>query len=174
MRLALGGVLFTLAPNPGPLRGTIALVALLAAFPTTGLGQEDGKRPKIDSLLLVLPQPKAEAMDAVLDAFARAGLSVTDNSGSMVESDVGVTVSGFTRVKYTRIVRALLIGRDTITRVLITATEQRDDQRDFQKQIRISNRTGGNGGKVWRKMVAVGMALDSTQVPAAAIKPEKS
>jgi hypothetical protein len=113
-------------------------------------------------------------MDAVLDAFARAGHSVTDNSGSMVEADVGNTVSGFTGVKYIRIVRAILIGRDKATSVLITATEQRDDQRGFQKQIRISNRTGGNGGKVWQKMVAVALALDSTQVPAAAIKPKKS
>ncbi len=77
-------------------------------------------------------------------------------------------------MQYNRIVRALLIGRDATTSVLFMATEARDDQRGFQKQIRISNRTGGNGGKVWRKVVAVAMALDSTQVPVAAIIPEKS
>jgi hypothetical protein len=149
-------------------------IALLAGFPTAGFSQEGGKRPKIDSLLLQLPQPKVEAMDLVLESFARAGLSVTDNSESLVESDVGATVSGFTGVKYTRIVRAFLIGRDPTTSVLIAATEERNDQRGFRKQVRISNRTGGNGEKVWRKMVAVAMALDSIQVPAAAIKPEKS
>ncbi len=72
MRLALGGVLLTLAMlGRGATLGTAALIALLAAFPTAGLGQDGGKQPKIDSLLIQLPQPKAEAMDAVLDAFAR-------------------------------------------------------------------------------------------------------
>jgi hypothetical protein len=99
---------------------------------------------------------------------------VTDQSGSLLEADDGDKVSSWTGVKYTRIVRAVLIGRDSATTVMLTALETRNDQRGFQKQVRISNKTGGNGGKVWRKMVAAAQALDATQVPPPALAEKSS
>jgi hypothetical protein len=54
---------------------------------------------KVDSLLVVVPQPKPAAMDRVLAAFAQVGLDVTDNSGSMVEAKTGAK-SNLTGARY--------------------------------------------------------------------------
>jgi hypothetical protein len=109
-------------------------------------------------------------MDRVLTAFAQAGLDVTDNSGSMVESATGAK-SNIIGVKYERTVRALLMSRDSsTTAVLLRGEEARSDKQGWTKRLRIDNRAGGNGGKVWRQMVAVAVALDSTQVPEGAFK----
>jgi hypothetical protein len=40
------------------------------------------------------------------------------------------------------------------------------------KRLRIDNHAGGNGGKVWKKMIAAARILDSASVPAAAIPEE--
>jgi hypothetical protein len=111
-------------------------------------------------------------MDAVLEAFARCGLDVTDNSGSMVEADMGGK-SNLLGVKYTRVVRALAFGSDSATTIVIRGEEAREDDKGWAKRLRIDNKAGGNGEKVWRKMVEVAVALDSTQVPAAAFKKKK-
>lgn len=128
---------------------------------------------KVDSLLVRLPKPKAEAMDLVLEAFMRAGLSITDQTSSIVESEQGSNDSMFGGIRFTRVVRALLIGRDSVTTILITGDEVRSDKAsggEFKK-LRIDNKAGGAGEKVWKKMVAAAIALDSTQVPRDAIKP---
>jgi len=143
-------------------RMMVFFAALITAVP--GLAQ---KPPKIDSLLIRLPIPKAAAMDRVVEAFMLAGLSVTDQTSSMVESDQGSNTSALSSVRFTRVVRALLVGRDSVTSVFITGEEVRADagsNRDF-KRLRIDNRAGGQGGKVWLKMVAAARALDSTQAP---------
>lgn len=117
------------------------------------------KSPKIDSLLVQLPMPKADAMDAVIEAFSRTGLEVTDNSGSMVESDVGGKTN-LIGVKYTRAVRAVLFGHGETTTVLIRGEEAREGKDGFTKRLRIDNKAGGNGKKVWEQMAAVAHALE--------------
>lgn len=134
-------------------------VLMVAATPS-----QAQKTPKIDSLLVRLPIAKAEAMDRVLEAFARAGLDVTDNAGSTVESRVENRRS-LIGVDYTRTVRALLFGNDSSTTVLIRGEETREDNTGFKKHLRIDNRAGGKGKDTWRKMVAVATALDGQQVP---------
>jgi hypothetical protein len=147
-------------------------IAFLVLFlvPFVGTSQSQAQKvPKIDSLLIHLPKPKAAAMDAVLEAFARSGLDVTDNSGSMVEADIGGK-SSLLGLKYTRVVRAVVFGNDSATTIMIRGEEAREDNKGWVKRLRIDNKAGGNGEKVWRKMVEVAVALDSTQVPAAAFK----
>jgi hypothetical protein len=126
------------------------------------------KPPKIDSLLIRLAKPKAEAMDLVLMAFMSAGLSVSDQTASLVTSDQGTNDNALLNIRFKRIVRALVLGRDSSTIVLITGDEVRmdkdDKNREF-KHLRIDNYAGGAGNRVWLKMVAAAMALDSTQVP---------
>ncbi len=118
------------------------------------------KSPKIDSLLVVIPAPKGEAMDQVLAAFAAAGLEVTDNSGSLVSSDVGGSTN-ILGTKYTRSVRALLTGSGGSTTVLLHGEEFRSDNKGFTKRLRIDNRAGGNGKKVWNQMLTVAHTLES-------------
>jgi hypothetical protein len=143
---------------------------------TFALSQPVGaqKAEKIDSILVELPIPKAVAMDRVLAGFASAGLDVTDNSGSLVESDVGAKNNALTGANYRRSVRALVITKDaTATRILLTGIEARDDNGRVFKRIRIDNRAGGNGEKVWCQLVAVAVLLDSTQVSPDARKVDK-
>jgi len=91
----------------------------------------------------------------------------------MVESDQGSTDAALGGIRFTRVVRALVLGRDSLTTVLIIGDEVRRDKRDGRefKKLRIDNKAGGAGEKVWKKMVAAAMALDSAQVPPGAIKP---
>jgi hypothetical protein len=113
-------------------------------------------------------------MDLVLTGFAAAGLDVTDNSGSLVESDIGAKNNSLTGANYQRAVRALVIAKDaTATKVLLTGIEARDDNGRVFKRIRIDNRAGGNGEKVWCQLVAVAVFLDSTQVSPNARKADK-
>jgi hypothetical protein len=66
-------------------------------------------------------------------------------------------------------VRATLYGADSVTTVVIIGQEVRLDDSGIQlRRLRIDNRAGGNGGKVWKKMVAAAMLLDSAAVPEAA------
>lgn len=139
--------------------------ALLFAVvtPAIALGQ---KPPKIDSLYVELRSPKAEALDAVLAAFAAARLDVTDQTPSLVTADLGSTRNDFTGIRFDRVVRALLTARgDSATGVLLTGDERRTakDGRMF-KRLRIDNRAGGAGEQAWCQMVLVALALDSTQV----------
>lgn len=123
---------------------------------------------KIDSLALHLHLPRDKAVDAVVSAFTQTGLGVTNSTPSFVEADQGRT-SAF--VGYTaRKVRAMLFGSDSTTTVVIVGDEVRldDDGITQLRRLRIDNRAGGNGGKVWAKMVAAAMMLDSASVPEAA------
>ena len=132
------------------------------------------KAEKIDSILVELAMPKAAAMDRVLTGFASAGLDVTDNSGSIVESDLGAKNNALTGANYRRSVRALVMAKDsTATRILLTGIEARDDNGRVFKRMRIDNRAGGNGEKVWCQLVAVAVSLDSTQVSPDARKAAK-
>ncbi len=134
-----------------------------------------GQKAKIDSILVTLPRPKAEAIDLVLAAFAENGLDVTDNSGSTIESDQEGSTNVLTGERFSRVVRALVLGKDsTSSKVLITGMEVREDSDGkVYKRLRIDNKAGGNGEKLWCRMVSVGMALDSAQVPGEARKPDK-
>lgn len=151
-------------------RMTVVIIAL--ALVVTGPAAAQ-KVAKIDSLLVRLPKPKADAMDLVLEAFVRAGLSITDQTASMIESDQGTTDAMIGGIRFNRVVRALVLGRDSMTTVLITGDEVRSDKKDGRefKKLRIDNKAGGAGEKVWKKMVAAALALDSAQVPRDAIKP---
>jgi hypothetical protein len=150
----------------------IAFLSLLFTSVLVIAEAQAQKNAKIDSLLIRLPKAKPAAMDAVLEAFARSGLDVTDNSGSMVEADLG-SKSNIIGMKYTRVVRAVVFGNDSVTTVLIRGEEAREDEKGFTKRLRIDNKAGGNGEKIWKKMVAVALALDSTQVPGVAFKDKK-
>jgi hypothetical protein len=121
---------------------------------------------KVDSLLVVLKRPKALVMDQVLSGFAQAGLEVTDNSGSLVTSDQGGRRSAWTGIRSTRVVRALVLARDSmVTQVLITGMEMRQGAAGLvHSQTRVDNRADGAGGQLWCKMVHVAMSLDPGQV----------
>lgn len=150
----------------------VCQVGFVLLLPPAAL--EAQKVPKIDSLLVELPVPKPAAMDLVLNAFISAGLEVTDNSGSMVESDQGGN-RNMLGLRFTRVVRALVTARDSAsTRILLTGIEVRLNERDDPfTRLRIDNKAGGAGEKLWCKMVSMASALDSTQVPDAAKKPDK-
>jgi len=152
-------------------RVIILFASLQWAVVAPTIGQ---KVPKIDSLLVRLSKPKADAIDLVLAAFVHAGLSITDQTSSMIESDQGSTDAALGGIRFTRVVRALVLGRDSTTTILITGDEVRIDKKDGRefKKLRIDNKAGGAGEKVWRKMVSAAMALDSAQVPRDAIKPK--
>jgi hypothetical protein len=151
------------------MRRCFFLIAALAWVPPASAQ----KTPKVDSLLVRITKPKAEVMDLVLAAFMQAGLSITDQTASLVTADLGSN-ENFVGIRFARVIHALLLGRDSVTTVLITGDETRfDHQNDRQfKRLRIDNKAGGDGGKAWRKMVAAAMLLDSTQVsPDAKPKP---
>jgi hypothetical protein len=127
---------------------------------------------KIDSLLLQLPLPKERAAEAVVQAFTRAGLTVSNTTPFLIEADEGGTPNWAVGGQARRIVRAVLLPSDSSTSVLITGTEERTDQfGGTRKRLRIDNHAGGNGGKVWKKIVAAAIVLDSTAVPDAAKVP---
>jgi hypothetical protein len=133
------------------------LASALLAGPLTGQAV-----PKVDSVLVQLPLQKSDAADAVVGAFTRAGLSVANTTASLVEADEGVSQNHFAGGEARRIVRAILLPVDSRTNVLIVGEETRADKygRVF-KRLRIDNRAGGNGGKVWKKIEAVGAELES-------------
>ena len=131
-----------------------------------------GQSPKVDSLVLHLRLSRERAADAVVAAFAQSGLGVTNTTTSLVESDQGAT-GGFSTTNR-RIVRAVLFGPDSGITIVITGEEVRTDTESgiLMKRLRIDNRAGGNGGKVWKKMVVAARMLDSASVPAAALPEE--
>ena len=140
---------------------TVTTVILVGALGSQAQAQ------KIDSLALHLHLPRDKAVDAVVSAFTQSGLGVTNSTPSFVEADQGRT-SGLGETA--RKVRAMLFGSDTATTVVIVGDEIRydDDGHSILRRLRIDNRAGGNGGKVWAKMVAAAMMLDSASVPEAA------
>lgn len=140
----------------------LATVAITGVLATSSTAQ----KVKVDSLFILIPHSKSLVMDLVLTAFTEQGLDVTDNSGSLVTSDFGGKNNLLTGHKYTRMIHALVVAKDsTSTRVLITGTEVREGSTGMIfKRLRIDNRAGGAGGKLWCKMVGVAMSLDSAQV----------
>jgi hypothetical protein len=128
------------------------------------------KPPKVDSLLATIALPKAEASDAVVTAFTAAGLSVTDQTSSIITADQGETKDELFGYNRRRVVRATLLpkGADT-TRVLIQGTEEVRRRDVLEKRKRIDNYARGNGEKVWAKMLAAARALDSSSVTAEAL-----
>ena len=140
----------------------IALASLVA----TALSAQ-----KIDSLLVKLPVAKERAFDAVVRAFTTVGLEVSNTTSSLIEADQGSTGNMAFGGEAHRVVRAVLLPSDSSTVVVITGIEQRTDpDGTTSRRLRIDNHAGGNGGKVWKKMVAAALMLDSTAVPAAARK----
>ena len=105
-----------------------------------------------------------------MTAFTRAGLSISNTTNMLIEADAGATANFLTGGEARRVVRAVLMGAGpSATSVLITGNELRMDvNHHVDRTLRIDNRAGGNGGAVWRKMVAAAMALDSASVPVAA------
>jgi len=141
--------------------------AAVTTFILIGALGSQAQAQKIDSLALHLHLPRDKAVDAVVSAFTQTGLGVTNTTPSFVEADQGRTSSiGETARK----VRAMLFGSDTTTTVVIVGDEVRydTDGTTILRRLRIDNRAGGNGGKVWAKMVAAAMMLDSASVPEAA------
>ena len=138
-----------------------ALVAALV-FATPSLHAQ-----KIDSLALHLHMSREKAVDAVVSAFTQTGLGVTTTTPSLVEADQGRT-STFGG-ENGRMVRAILFGADSMTTVVMIGDEIRyGDDGHRLGQRRIDNQARGNGGKVWKKMIAAAMMLDSASVPEAA------
>lgn len=155
-----------------PRLGLLVLVGL--TLPSALRAQ---KTPKVDSLLIALPVPKAQAIDKVLEAFALIRLDVTDQAGSLITSNLGEETDMLLgSVRYRRTVRALVlpVGEDA-AKVLITGEEVRSDpkrgDREFRR-LRIDNKAKNNGEKAWCRMVAVAVHLDSTQVSEDARKRE--
>jgi hypothetical protein len=124
---------------------------------------------KIDSLMIKLPFPKERAAEAVVHAFTTVGLGVSNTTSWLIEADQGATPNNLVGGQARRVVRAVLLPSDSSTVVIITGIEERSDQHGTSWQrLRIDNHAGGNGGKVWEKMVGAALLLDSTAVPAAA------
>jgi hypothetical protein len=136
----------------------IALASLVA----TALSAQ-----KLDSLRVTLPVSKERAADAVVRAFTTVGLGVSNTTSSLIEADEGSTANNAFGGQNHRVVRAVLLPSDSSTVVVITGIEARTNQYGTTT-LRIDNHAGGNGGKVWKKMVAAALMLDSTAVPAAA------
>jgi hypothetical protein len=121
---------------------------------------------KIDSLIVRLAMPRERALDAVVGAFLAAGLRVINTTPSIIETDEGSN-AGWGQ-SFHRVVRAILVGAESATTVIIYGEERRHYSSGGTKRLRIDNRAGGNGGKVWAKMVDAAWSLDSTAVPQAA------
>jgi hypothetical protein len=135
------------------------------------------KPSKIESLQVRLAQSKADAMELVVAAFMNAGLDITDNSGSLVEAEMGQKKGGFLgNTQYTRTVRALVVGAGISSSVVTLRGEEvqditNSDGRHTIRRYHIDSKAKKDGGKVWKKMIDVAMALDSTQAPFAAVAP---
>lgn len=133
------------------------ILAGMLVVPSILVGQ---KRPKVDSVLVTLPLGRESAMEAVATAFTQAGLTITDNTHLMVEADLGSNINQLTGGEMRRVVRGLLLSKGSSTNVLLVGNEQRIDKHGrTYKQLRIDSKAGGNGGKAWDKVVAVGEAL---------------
>jgi hypothetical protein len=146
-----------------------SLLSAAALSPAT----QPPKPAQADSILIRLPKSKAAALDLVLLAFSSAGLTVTNQSGSMVESDQGTSDDALFGMRYARVVRALVMGNDSTSTILISGQESSTEKKsgkDFGRQA-ISNRSRGSAQKVWRKMIIAGAALDPEQLPGGVIKP---
>jgi hypothetical protein len=151
-------------------------IATLGGFLAIALGNpvHAQKPPKIESLEVRLAQSKADAMELVVAAFMNAGLDITDNSGSLVEAEMGQKKGGFLgNTQYTRTVRALVVGAGSSSSVVTLRGEEVQDITDTDgrhtiRRYHIDSKAKKDGGKVWKKMVDVAMALDSAQAPFAA------
>ena len=137
----------------------VALTTLGAAGPLHAQA-----KVKADSLLLTLPMPKAEAFDRVVEAMTAVGLTPTNTTPVVIESDQGVTSSAIGSIQRHRVVRATLLAHGDSTRVLLRATEAIEQRGQVQRTVTLSNRSSGHGGTIWRKMVALGDSLTPGQV----------
>jgi hypothetical protein len=149
------------------------LMMCLLGSPAVSPTSQPPKPAQADSILIRLHKSKGAALDLVLLAFSNAGLTVTNQTGSMVESDQGSSENGLLGEKYSRVVRALVMGNDSASTVLIVGQElttEKGSGKDFGRRP-ISNRSRGSAQKVWRKMVIAGAALDPEQLPGGVIKP---
>jgi len=129
-------------------------IAITAAFSCALASAAAAQRAKVDSLLVPVPRPRAAAADMVLTAFVQQGLEVTDNSASLITSNQGTKMNSFTKVRYTRVVRALLLSSDsTTTQVLLTGTETREAAIGGTRTQRIMDRKFLRTGRKLRVMV---------------------
>jgi hypothetical protein len=141
----------------------------LFLFSTLGVTLSAQKAPKMDSLVIRLAKPKAEALDLVLAAFTNAGLVVSNQTSAMIESDQGAS-KDLLGDRYARVVRALVLGPDSNVTVLMAGVEtSMIDGRQVRQAI--SNRSKGTAGKLWDKMLLAAAALDPKQVPPGAARP---
>jgi hypothetical protein len=156
-------------------RTGIATLVSLLVFTLGNPVHAQKKPPKIESLQVRLAQSKADAMELVVAAFMNAGLDITDNSGSLVEAEMGQKKGGFLgNTQYTRTVRALVVGAGTSSSVVTLRGEEVQDITDSDgrhtiRRYHIDSKAKKDGGKVWKKMIDVAMALDSTQAPFTAV-----
>jgi hypothetical protein len=144
---------------------------LMGLLLVPALAAAQAKPPKLDSLLVTVPVPKAEAAERVVAALEAVGLAVTTSTPSVVESDQGETLDQLTGANRHRVVRATLLPAGDTTRVLLRGVEEILRRGRTEKRKAIDNRADGNGGKVWAKMVAAARQLDSASVPAFADRP---
>jgi hypothetical protein len=120
---------------------------------------------KVDSLRLVLGTPFDQAYSRVASAMTEHGLTITNSTPIMIEADEGATQDLLIGGTRHRIARAILLRRGSDSTVVQIVGREVVSSRSNHDEMRIDNRAKGNGGRVWRKMVAVAWALDSTQVP---------
>jgi len=160
-----------------PCAQVVHCLALLTCS-TRGLAAQS-VTPKVDSIRIVLPVPREQAVSKAFDAMRAAGLNVVSTTPLLVFADEGATENFATGGSNHRIVRADVTPGDSSSAILITGQETRQwksGQALFtnygqtqQVGLRIDNRAEGNGGRVWKKMVRAALILDSLQVPIAAI-----
>jgi hypothetical protein len=142
------------------MRWGLILIAGLMASPAAAQ-----KLPKIDSLLVVLPKPKADAAEAVVAAFTQAGLGITNTTPTLVEADLGDRQSSFGKYSRHYTVRAVIIAAGDSSRVLIRGTDDVMEGQTVAKRRTIDSYAKKYGGEVWAKMVAAAKTLDASQVP---------
>jgi hypothetical protein len=150
--------------------GMLAVLALaIASAPAVGQDAEEKpkkqKRPKVDSVLVVIPEAKDEAIDRVVAAFTTVGLGVTNQTSNMVEAELGRSTGWL--ATYDRTTRAIVTAQPTGgSRVLITTFEEQYTKAQRLRESRpehvkrLDNKAGEDGARIWRQMVNVGRELD--------------
>ncbi len=145
-------------------------LAVLVLLPLSVAAQDSEnpkkrKRPKVDSVLVVVAKPKDEAIDDVVAAFMAAGLQVTNTTGSIVEAALGRKMGLL--ATYDRTTRAIITpDASGGSRVLIVTEEhQYTDASDIRmnrpsRVKRLDNKAGEDGGRIWLRMVRAGQQLD--------------
>jgi hypothetical protein len=144
------------------------LVTLLTACLMSPLtGQDKKKDPKIDSLVVTVGMPRQDALDALVAAFQANRLQVTNTTSSMVEADLGKQAGTFN--VFERKVRALILGSSgSMTKVMIVGDEIMYSDNANPSSYRIDSHAKSDGGKIWKKMVAVAENLAASAGSASA------